>query len=189
MAESSTEDSEDETFRWSGRPTSSALAALILIIFALSAFFLLPSPSDGILLALFTTFRLFVVAFSILGAVAIPLALRRRTFIVDRRGVRLRGMFRANFDVRWEEVERVEVGQADWVTRAISVKRTRVPRTMAFVGKDGSLLASYFPVGVAGVETGGLLMRATLERAARQGVEAREVAWKKSLAWSRRRKT
>jgi hypothetical protein len=107
--------------------------------------------------------RLFLVMFvGVLLAFAcfiVVASLRRRRFEVDEWGIRCNGRFRANFDVRWKDVARIEVLRY----------RRSAPQVYALRASDETVLATFSPAEL-GVTVGESLAAAVLSRASHLGL-------------------
>ena len=142
-----------------GRPGRLAPAAMIgfLCVFIAVALFVSFTPAVDIYGRIFLwMFAALLIAFSCLIAIA---SSRRRTFELDDERIRCTGRPRANFDVAWKDVTRIEILRY----------RRGAPLAYVLRGPNGAILATFSP-GELGAAAGESLALAVEKNAHNVGL-------------------
>ena len=154
---------------------------VILGVFALVVFFLLPLPPDVPLSGLLPAARWLGAAFFAMVVFAAYVGFRRLTFVIDEQGIRCEGFLRQSFDAPWEQVAQIEIAQLPFVGWMAYPAAT--PRLFALRSKTGTILAMFSPVASVGPRPAPALEETLRSFAAQRGIGVIDVPWKVAAGW------
>ena len=184
-----------DSFRWTGRPARAKLrlTGTMFVVFAviLASLLLLPAPESSA----FQYFRLVLiwvfVVFLGLFATGTVFMMRNMTIEVDERGVLTRGMARADFSLRWQEIGRIEFFSMEKLYPFAFSSRESGPamppmRLYALLDLDGKVVGHLQP-RILLRESANRLEAAVVTNASRRGIPIVEVRWRDSMRWRKRK--
>ncbi|HEV8595462.1 MAG TPA: PH domain-containing protein, partial [Thermoplasmata archaeon] len=172
-------------FRYVGGYWKASVGALAVLAGMIAFAWLLPPSGDSFFDATVGILRWLVLALAAIVIPAAALRFRPMTVEVDERGVRVRGRFRP-LDIRWDDVERLEVTQFAGFPFSTSV-RAEFPRLYAVWRKTGTVAGTMAPAGELGKREGAALEAAILSYANQHNIRIVDVPWRSTRAWWRMR--